>query len=199
MSGFDTARVTSVEQAIRSGRAPDASAIADLAGGVELGADGSAAERQRLRESVLGLGPLASWVARPDVTDVVVNGDGRVWVDRGAGMEDTGVELDAAGARSIIERIGPIVRVALEAAASDPELAVVMEAVKATRRTEMAESVGLLAGPDGVLEDEEEAAATLYVLYSPQVAQILTEHLGWSYDRYETWLADAIERLVLND
>jgi hypothetical protein len=30
-------------------------------------------------------------------------------------------------------------------------------------------------------------------------AQILTEHLGWSYDRYETWLADAIERLVLND
>jgi hypothetical protein len=25
------------------------------------------------------------------------------------------------------------------------------------------------------------------------------KHLGWSYDRYETWLADAIERLVLND
>jgi hypothetical protein len=37
------------------------------------------------------------------------------------------------------------------------------------------------------------------VLYSPHVAQLLTEHLGWSYDRYETWLADAIERLVLND
>ena len=74
MSGFGTARLTSVEQAIRSGRAPDASAIADLAGGVELGADGSAVERQRLRERVLGLGPLASWVARPDVTDVVVRG-----------------------------------------------------------------------------------------------------------------------------
>jgi hypothetical protein len=37
------------------------------------------------------------------------------------------------------------------------------------------------------------------VLHSPHVAQLLTENLGWSFDRYQTWLADAIERLILKD
>jgi len=39
----------------------------------------------------------------------------------------------------------------------------------------------------------------LLVLYSPHVAQLLTEDVGWSFDRYQTWLADAIERLILKD
>lgn len=42
------------------------------------------------------------------------------------------------------------------------------------------------------------AAVTLLVLHSPQVAQLLTESVGWSFDRYEQWLGDAMERLVLN-
>ena len=53
-------------------------------------------------------------------------------------------------------------------------------------------------GDDGLRVSPDDAAASLFVLYSPHVAQILTEHLGWSFDRYETWLADAIERLILN-
>jgi TetR/AcrR family transcriptional regulator, regulator of autoinduction and epiphytic fitness len=76
-------------------------------------------------------------------------------------------ELDAAISRSIIERIAPIVRVAAEAAASDPELAAMMEAVKAARRQEMTAATRILLGPDPLPPDSEEAAATLYVLYSP--------------------------------
>ena len=57
----------------------------------------------------------------------------------------------------------------------------------------------LVAGDGGLRVSLDEAAASLFVLYSPQVAQILTELVGWSFDRYEKWLADAIERLVLND
>ena len=45
---------------------------------------------------------------------------------------------------------GPIVRVAEEAAASDPELAAMMEAVKAARQHEMIASANILAGPDGL-------------------------------------------------
>ena len=45
----------------------------------------------------------------------------------------------------------------------------------------------------------DDAAASLLVLDSPQVARILTEDVGWSFDRYQTWLADAIERLILTD
>ncbi len=67
-------------------------------------------------------------------------------------------ELDAALSRSITERVAPIVRVAGEAAASDPELAAMMEAVKAARRQEMIASARIVAGPDGLRVDEEEAA-----------------------------------------
>ena len=106
-------------------------------------------------------------------------------------------ELDAALSRSIIERVAPIVRVAAEAAASEPELAAMMAVVKAARREEMAASAGLLAGPDGPRLEPEEAAATLYVLYSPQVADMLMGDYGWSPERYEQWLARMIFESVL--
>jgi TetR/AcrR family transcriptional regulator, regulator of autoinduction and epiphytic fitness len=106
-------------------------------------------------------------------------------------------ELDAALSRSITERVAPIVRVVGEAAASDPELAVVMDAVKAARREEMIASARIVAGPDGLRVDDEEAAATLYVLYSPQVADMLMRDYGWSPQRYEAWLARMILDAVI--
>jgi TetR/AcrR family transcriptional regulator of autoinduction and epiphytic fitness len=101
-------------------------------------------------------------------------------------------QLDAALSRRIVQRIAPLVRVAEEAAASDPELAATMEKVKTARRHEMLDSATLLAGPDGLRLDAEEAAATLYVLYSPQVADMLMRDHGWSPQRYEAWLARMI-------
>ena len=109
-------------------------------------------------------------------------------------------ELDAAMSRSITERVAPIVRVAEEAAASDPELAAMMDTVKAARREEMIASVRILAGPNGPpLDDEDEAAATLYVLYSPHVANMLMGDYGWSPQRYEQWLARMIREAVIRD
>ena len=93
-------------------------------------------------------------------------------------------ELDATFARAIVRRVGPIVRVAEEAAASDPELAAMMERIKAARRDEMLVSAGLLGGHEGLRLDPEEAAATLYVLYSPHVADMLMRDHGWSPRRY---------------
>ncbi len=106
-------------------------------------------------------------------------------------------ELGAALSRSITERVAPLVRVATEAAASDSELATMMEAVKAARRREMTTSAALLAGPDGLKVEPHEAAATLYVLYSPQVADMLMGDYGWSAERYETWLARMILQTVI--
>ncbi|HVE98492.1 MAG TPA: helix-turn-helix domain-containing protein [Mycobacteriales bacterium] len=106
--------------------------------------------------------------------------------------------LDAAFSRAIIERVGPIVRVAEEAAASDPELAAMMETVKAERRKEMVVAARILAGPDGGLRvSQQEAAATLYVLYSPQVADMLMGDYGWSPQRYEKWLARMLLHSVI--
>ena len=107
------------------------------------------------------------------------------------------VKLDAALSRSIVERVAPIVKVAEEAAASDPELAAMMRVVKAARREEMIAATGILAGPDGLRVDREEASATLYVLYSPQVASMLMDDYGWSPERYENWLARMILQTVI--
>ncbi len=106
-------------------------------------------------------------------------------------------ELDAALARLIAQRVAPIVRVAEEAAASDPELAAMMGAVRAARRDEMITSAAILAGPDGLRLDQEEAAATLYVLYSPHVADMLLRDYGWPPERYEAWLARMILEAVI--
>jgi hypothetical protein len=99
--------------------------------------------------------------------------------------------------RSITERVAPILRVVAAAAASDPELAAVMETVKAARREEMITAAKVIAGPDSLRVDEEEAAATLYVLYSPMVADMLMRDYGWSPERYEAWPARMILEAVI--
>ena len=64
--------------------------------------------RSALASRVLGAGPLDPWLAEPGVTDVAVNGDGRIWVDRGRGMELVGERLDAADARGLAVRLAGI-------------------------------------------------------------------------------------------
>jgi pilus assembly protein CpaF len=46
----------------------------------------------RVRDEMLGAGPLTPLLADPEVTDVLVNG-GQVWVDRGAGLARAAIRL----------------------------------------------------------------------------------------------------------
>jgi AcrR family transcriptional regulator len=142
--------------------------------------------RQLIEATITGDDEPVPMTERPDAQSVATEPDAR-----------RRVELDAALSRAIIERIAPIVRVAEEAAASDPELAAMMEAVKAARRHEMIAAAEILAGPDGLRVNPDEAAATLYVLYSPQVANMLMGDYNWSPQRYETWLARMILQTVV--
>lgn len=117
MSRGEAERWPGVEAAIRGGRPPDEGVIAELTGGVvELGARGAAVEGELLRERVLGFGALERWVADPDVTDVLVNGDGSVWVDRGEGVEPTGQVLGSADARALATRLAGLARRRLDEA-----------------------------------------------------------------------------------
>jgi pilus assembly protein CpaF len=60
----------------------------------------------RLYEEFAGAGPLGALLADPDVTDVVVNGPGEVWVDRGDGMVRTGVAFpDVETLRRLAQRL----------------------------------------------------------------------------------------------
>ena len=59
-----------------------------------------------LRDELVGAGPLAVLLTDPDVTDVLVNAPDSVWVDRGRGLERTGVRFaDEAAVRRLAQRL----------------------------------------------------------------------------------------------
>ncbi len=75
---------------VGSGTLPTEPAVARALrdSGVVLGPDAVLALARRLRDEIVGTGPLEPLLADPDVTDVVVNGPGAVFVDRGHGLEE---------------------------------------------------------------------------------------------------------------
>lgn len=59
-----------------------------------------------LRRDVLGAGPLEPLVRLPGVSDVLVNGADRVWIDRGEGLELTDVRFpDESSVRRLAQRL----------------------------------------------------------------------------------------------
>jgi pilus assembly protein CpaF len=98
---------TAAWERVREGKAPDAHEVAAVAR-EESGMLGSGRVLESTREltsRVLGAGPLDPWLADPDVTDVALNGDGSVWVDRGRGMEAVEVRLGPQEARVLAVRL----------------------------------------------------------------------------------------------
>lgn len=71
------ATAANVVRALRSeGIVLDESSLLDVVGEVQ--------------RELLGAGPLEKFFVEPGVTDILVMGDGRVWTDRGEGLEDHG-------------------------------------------------------------------------------------------------------------
>jgi pilus assembly protein CpaF len=99
-----------VWQRVRAGVGPDGAAVGAVAEQERgaLGAHRVAETRSALASRVLGAGPLDPWLAEAGVTDVAVNGDGRIWVDRGRGMEMVGERLDPDDARGLAVRLAGI-------------------------------------------------------------------------------------------
>ena len=72
-----------------------------------------AALRQRLVAGVLadvcGLGALEPLLGDPDVTEIMVNGPGRVWIERHGALVRVPVDLDAPAIEHLIEKVvGPL-------------------------------------------------------------------------------------------
>lgn len=64
---------------------------------------------EKLRCELVGTGPLEPLLADPSVTDVLVSGHDRVWVDRGRGLELTEVTFaDAASVRRLAQRLAAV-------------------------------------------------------------------------------------------
>ena len=96
---------------ITRGEPPDVESVAGVTRGeaARLGREGAGAAGRRLASDLLGLGPLEECVADQAVTDVLVNGDGSVWVDRGDGLERAAVALaDPDHARRLAVRLATL-------------------------------------------------------------------------------------------
>jgi len=59
----------------------------------------------RVLARTVGLGPLEPLLADADVTEVMINGPGRVWIERHGAIEVTEVSLDRGGIELLVERI----------------------------------------------------------------------------------------------
>lgn len=96
-----------VERSIRAGKPPTVGAIGRMAHEQQavLGDEGRRDAAGRLADRVVGFGPLAPLLADSVVTDVLVNGDGRVWVDRGAGVERAAAVVDREDLRPLAVRL----------------------------------------------------------------------------------------------
>jgi pilus assembly protein CpaF len=99
---------TGIRQAILQGRPPAPAELDDLvaAEALRLGRAGAGEVRAALGAALLGAGPLEPHLEDPLVTDVLVNGDGAVWLDRGTGLERApGDPLGAEAARMLAVRL----------------------------------------------------------------------------------------------
>ena len=75
------------------------------------------ARSARMLRTALG-GAIAEWLADPSVIEIMLNPDGRLWVDRlGAGLADSGLTLAAVDGERIIRLVAHHVGVAVHAGA----------------------------------------------------------------------------------
>jgi len=81
--------------------------VADLVAreGPLLAPDDQARVVREVLAEVCGLGALEPILADPEVTEVMVNGPGRVWVERGGRLERSAVSLDTPAIEHLIEKV----------------------------------------------------------------------------------------------
>lgn len=60
---------------------------------------------ETIHRELAGLGAIAEVLGEPEVTDVLVNPDGSVWVDRGSGMQSTHLKLASQEVRELAIRL----------------------------------------------------------------------------------------------
>jgi len=101
--------------------------------------------------------------------------------------------------RELLDRSAPVQRVLRGAAAVDSDAAQLLDLVR-NQRLEGQSRVARALQARGALADgldEAGAADTIYTLMAPEVHHMLTVERGWSADRYERWLGNALCALLL--
>ena len=109
------------------------------------------------------------------------------------------IALFAPDIAGILERARPVDEIMRGAGAIDPEIAELRARMQGFRYDNLRQFVAWLA-PKGPLRGgigEEEAAAIVWTLASPEVHGLLRDGRGWSQERFVAWLEDSLTRILL--
>jgi AcrR family transcriptional regulator len=104
----------------------------------------------------------------------------------------------ASISRNLGQQLGPLIRVVLQAAESDPKVAEVAQEGHRLRRIDMGKAAARLAALGALRPELDTEAATdiLWALTGPALIP-LAERPGWGWDRFETWFSEALSVLLL--
>jgi AcrR family transcriptional regulator len=111
------------------------------------------------------------------------------------------LRLFAGMVRPMLERVAPIWQVVLEAEPTDAELSSVVAELQGRHVGSMRLVIDHLAEA-GRLRPEiskDVARDVLWAMNSPQFYRLLVVGRGWTGETFENWLADAWQRLLLDD
>jgi len=111
------------------------------------------------------------------------------------------LRLFAATVRPMLERLAPIWQVVLQSAPNDAELSSLVAELQGRHVGSMRLVIEHLAEA-GRLRPElskDVARDVLWAMNSPEFYRLLVVGRGWTAEMFETWLADAWQRLLLGD
>ena len=107
------------------------------------------------------------------------------------------LRLHARNMCRIAERTAPLIKAVEAAAAVDPEARQRWDQFQRQRREGMAEFVERLQTKTALRIEGQAAADTLWML-APDAYWRLVHDGGWPVEKYEAWLADLLERVLLD-
>lgn len=104
-----------------------------------------------------------------------------------------------ADVSAILERARPVDDIIRGAAAVDADIAALRGETQAYRYRNIRELVSWLAarGPLRAGLNEDDAAAIVWAMASPEVHGLLRAGRGWSAERYAAWLKESLTRILL--
>jgi AcrR family transcriptional regulator len=143
------------------------------------------------------------------VIDVAVAGD-----DEPVPVLSRGWAADAQSARDLADFLSVVAQVlseaqarsagvmlaAYEAAASDPDIQLLIMDRESQRERTANWIVNGVVDRTGLCPELDRAGAidTVWMLMDPVIFNRLTRHRGWSLDRYASWFADSVTRLLVD-
>ncbi len=116
---------------------------------------------------------------------------------RAAPDAETKIAIYASAMRAIAGRLAPVLGIIQQAAPAEPALAALWREIAERRAANMQRFVTDLAAVATLRVDSGAAADIVWATNAPELYQLLVGQRGWTPERYENFLADTWQRLLL--